>query len=184
MQLRILTLLGIGEQNINSGTISALFTTIGDQVQLNLPKRWSLMIHHGYNTLAQNLNLYWPRMLAQAPLASPAVASCNYAATASARSTLTNAMRLGGTSVAPKKRRLTIELGSNSKHPRNDKNSINSIAQKLGSGSLGAGNLKQDDLDEDKMIVMPPLSPETYLTNKQNQARVALLQDILDTFPE
>ena len=55
---RIMTLFGVGEQNINNGTISALFTTIGDQVQLKLTHGWSLVINHGYNTLAQNLNLY------------------------------------------------------------------------------------------------------------------------------
>ena len=34
---RIMTLFGVGEQNINNGTISALLTTIGDQIELNLP---------------------------------------------------------------------------------------------------------------------------------------------------
>ena len=113
---RILTLFGISEQNINNGTISALFTTIGDQVQLNLPDGWSLEIRHDYNTLAQSLNLYRPQVLAQAPAASPAVASCTNAATPSARLALTNASRLGG-AASTKKRRLALAFASDAKRP-------------------------------------------------------------------
>ena len=68
---RIMTLFGVGKQNINNGTILALLTTIGDQVQLNLPDGWLLEIKNGYSTLAQTLNLYGPQVLAQAPAASP-----------------------------------------------------------------------------------------------------------------
>ena len=137
----VMTLFSVGKQNINNGTISALFTTIEDQVQLNLPDGWALEIRNGYNTLAQSLNLYRPQVLAQAPVASPAVASRTNAATASAKSALTNALRLGG-AASTKKRRLALTFASDAKRPQNDKNSINGTTQNLGSGTLAAGNLK------------------------------------------
>ena len=116
---RIMTLFGVSEQNINNGTISALLTTIGDQVELNLPNGWSIAIDNGYNTLAQSLNLYRPQALARVPAASPAVAAQTNDATSSARSSLTNASRSGVTA-STEKRRLSLSFASESKRPRND----------------------------------------------------------------
>ena len=180
---RIMTVFGVGEQNINNGTISALLTTIGDQIELNLDAGWSIVIENGYSTLAQSLNLYRPQALARVPAASPAVAARTNDATSSARSSLTNASRSGVTA-STEKRRLSLSFASESKRPRNDENSINGTNQNLGPVALAPGNLKQGDLDEVEIVEMPPPPPETALTTKRNQAQVVLLQDVTNTFPK
>ena len=181
---RIMTLFGAGEQNINNGTISALFTTIGDQVQLNLADGWKMEIEHGYSTLSQQLNLHRPQVLAKLPAASPAASSRTNVATSSAKSALTNASRPGVTG-STEKRRLALSFALETKRPRNDENSINGTTQNPDSGTIVDGNLNQGDLDDVEIVdSMPPPPPETYLTSKKNQARVALLSDVLETFPK
>lgn len=182
---RIQSLFGVGEQNINNIIISALFTTIGDQIHLNLADGWLIEIHHSYSTLSQMLNIYHPRMLAQAPSASLAVLSwCNSTANSEGL-VLPSASCLGRNSTTNKKHQTLIEFGSTApKRRRNNKNSIDDLAQNLGNNIFNNVDPKYDKIKEDDVVVMPPPLAPTFLTNtKQDQAQVVLTSNVLETFP-